>query len=63
MQIRCGILGLKVRVLHIATKWIFKNNSNECGNVTRNKVRQVAQGYTQIEGVDFDEAFAPIARL
>ena len=47
----------------IGTKWIYKNKSDEQGIVTRNKARLVAQGYTQIEGVDFDETFAPVARL
>src|ERR1044072_1722501 len=47
----------------IGTKWIFKNKSDESGTVTRNKARLVAQGYTQVEGVDFDETFAPVARL
>ena len=47
----------------IGTKWIFKNKSDEHGIVIRNKSRLVAQGYTQVEGVDFDETFAPVARL
>jgi hypothetical protein len=46
------------------TKWIFKNKSDEHGTVVKNKARHVAQGYTQIEGIDFDETFfAPVARL
>ena len=47
----------------IGTKWIFKNKSDEHGTVSRNKSRLVAQGYTQVEGIDFDETFAPVARL
>ncbi|CAM8886672.1 unnamed protein product [Rhodiola kirilowii] len=37
----------------IGTKWIFKNKSNEQGSITRNNTRLIAQGYMQIEGVDF----------
>ena len=47
----------------IGTKWIFKNKINEDREIIRNKSRLVAQGYTQVEGVDFDESFAPVARL
>ncbi|KAG7547174.1 Zinc finger CCHC-type [Arabidopsis suecica] len=47
----------------VGTKWIFKNKIDESGNVVRNKARLVAQGYSQVEGVDFDETFAPVARL
>ncbi|XP_040361901.1 uncharacterized protein LOC121049269 [Rosa chinensis] len=43
----------------IGTKWIFRNKSDEKGNVIRNKARLVAQGYSQVEGLDFDETFAP----
>ena len=47
----------------ISTKWIFKNKNDDDGEVVRNKSRLVAQGYTQVEGIDFDESFAPVARL
>ena len=47
----------------IGTKWIFKNKTDEDGEIIKNKSRLVAQGYTQVEGVDFDESFAPMARL
>ena len=47
----------------IGTKWIFRNKTDENGEIIRNKSWLVAQGYTQVEGVDFDESFAPVARL
>ena len=51
------------RVNVIGTKWIFKNKLDEYGIVIRNKSRLVAQGYTQVEGIDFNETFASVARL
>ncbi|KAH9657810.1 Integrase catalytic domain-containing protein [Citrus sinensis] len=47
----------------IGTKWVFRNKMDESGMVVRNKARLVAQGYNQEEGIDFDETFAPVARL
>jgi len=47
----------------IGTKWVFRNKQDEHGVVTRNKVRLVAKGFTQIEGLDFGETYALIARL
>jgi hypothetical protein len=47
----------------IGTKWIFKNKQGEDGEVVRNKARLVPQGYSQVDGLDFGETFAPVARL
>jgi hypothetical protein len=47
----------------IGTKWVFKNNMNEKGEVTRNKTRLGCKGYTQEEGIDYGETFGPIARF
>eukprot|EP00253_Pinus_taeda_P001492 PITA_01492 len=47
----------------IGTKWIFKNKLNENGDVIRNKARLVYKGYAEQEGIDFEETFAPVARL
>nr|GEU49604.1 Gag-Pol polyprotein [Tanacetum cinerariifolium] len=47
----------------INLKWLWKNTRDEENNVIRNKSRLVAKGYAQKEGVDFEESFAPVARL
>nr|GEX02775.1 putative ribonuclease H-like domain-containing protein [Tanacetum cinerariifolium] len=47
----------------IGTKWVLKNKKDERGIVIRNKARLVAQGYTQEERIDYEEVFAPVARI
>ncbi|GJU85661.1 putative ribonuclease H-like domain-containing protein [Tanacetum coccineum] len=47
----------------IGTKWVYRNKKDEIGIVIRNKPRLAAQGYTQEEGIDYDEVFAPVARI
>nr|GEZ80756.1 hypothetical protein [Tanacetum cinerariifolium] len=47
----------------IGTKWIYRNKKDKRGIIVRNKARLVAQGYTQEEGIDNDEVFAPVARI
>jgi hypothetical protein len=47
----------------IGTKWVWKNKEGEKGEVVRNKSRLVAQGFSQKEGIDCEETFAPVARL
>nr|GEY70075.1 hypothetical protein [Tanacetum cinerariifolium] len=47
----------------IGTKWVLKNKKDERGIVIRNKVRLVAQGYTQEERINYEEVFAPVARI
>jgi hypothetical protein len=47
----------------MSTKWVFRNKQDQDGMVVRNKARLVAQGYTQVEGLDFGEIYALVARL
>nr|GFC06029.1 retrovirus-related Pol polyprotein from transposon TNT 1-94 [Tanacetum cinerariifolium] len=47
----------------ITLKWIYKVKPDELGGILKNKARLVARGYRQEEGIDFEESFAPVARL
>jgi hypothetical protein len=47
----------------IGTKWVFKNKHGEEGEIVRNKALLVAQGFSQVEGIDFGKTFTPVDRL
>jgi hypothetical protein len=47
----------------IDTKWVYRNKLNEYGQFTRNKDRLVCKGYAHVEGIDFEETFAPVFRM
>ncbi|GKB42139.1 retrovirus-related pol polyprotein from transposon TNT 1-94, partial [Tanacetum coccineum] len=50
-------------VMVITLKWIYKVKLDEMGGILKNKAHLVARGYRQEEGIDFEESFAPVARL
>jgi hypothetical protein len=47
----------------VGTKWVFRNKQDGFRVVTRNNARLVAKRYSQVKGLDFEETFAPVARL
>nr|GEX43716.1 reverse transcriptase domain-containing protein [Tanacetum cinerariifolium] len=51
------------KVIVITLKWIYRVKLDELGGILKNKARLVARGYRQEEGIDFEESFAPVARL
>ncbi|GJR34330.1 putative ribonuclease H-like domain-containing protein [Tanacetum coccineum] len=57
------LVDLPIRKRAIRTKRVFKNKKDERGIVIRNKARLVAQGHRQEEGIDYEEVFAPMARI
>nr|GEY38415.1 retrovirus-related Pol polyprotein from transposon TNT 1-94 [Tanacetum cinerariifolium] len=59
----CQILSLNLDSGAIGSKWVFKNKKDEHGTTIKNKARLVVHGYSQEEGIDYDETFAPVARM
>ncbi|GKA64223.1 retrovirus-related pol polyprotein from transposon TNT 1-94, partial [Tanacetum coccineum] len=59
----CELVPRPNKVMVITLKWIYKVKLDELGGILKNKARLVARGYRQEEGIDFEESFAPVARL
>nr|GFB94936.1 putative ribonuclease H-like domain-containing protein [Tanacetum cinerariifolium] len=63
MQIVWILVDLPLGKRAIGTKWVYRNKKDERGIVVRNKARLVAQGHIQEDGIDYEEVFAPVARI
>nr|GEY96883.1 hypothetical protein [Tanacetum cinerariifolium] len=59
----CELVPRPDKVMVITLKWIYKVKLDELGGILKNKARLVARGYRQEDGIDFEESFAPVARL
>jgi hypothetical protein len=57
------LVDLPTRHKPIGLKWVYKLKKDAKGVIIKHKARLVAKGYSQKAGVDFEEVFAPVARL
>jgi len=57
------LVDLPEEKLPICMRWVYRNKKDERGIIIRNKARLVVQGFTQEEGIDYKEIYAPVARL
>ncbi|CAM8944369.1 unnamed protein product [Rhodiola kirilowii] len=58
-----NLVDLPLGVKPIGLKWVFKIKHNSDGNINKYKARLMAKGYVQKHGIDYDEIFAPVARI
>nr|GEU84107.1 retrovirus-related Pol polyprotein from transposon TNT 1-94 [Tanacetum cinerariifolium] len=59
----CVLVPALDNITPLTLKWLFKNKHDKENKVIRNKTRLVVRGYNQKEGIDFEESFAPVARM
>lgn len=59
----CHMVPRPLNINIIGTRRVFRNKFDEHGTITRNKWRLVMQGYNQVEGIEYDETFAQVARM
>ncbi|XP_076928752.1 putative mitochondrial protein AtMg00820 [Bidens hawaiensis] len=59
----CRLVEFPVRKKALDTRWVFRNKQDDTRVIVRNKARIVVRGFHQLEGLDYTEVYAPVARL